>query len=598
MKGLNPVAALIFLFFLIGPSAQPQAQSLHSDITSQEIIDHISFLASDMLKGRRSGSAEAQAAAYYIKKQFLENNLVLLGKNGFQTLEVLQSLSRGSNTHLSVNQIPADTADFTPLAFSDNQELNAGVCFGGYGFSIQTDSITWQDVSTAEVTGKWTLIFMDGPPVGAGRDPYEAHRSLRKKAQTAKDNGAAGVLFVERTSQDKEADLIALQPEQGGTAIGIPVMQIRRSLAERILQESGSTLAELQERLDTSLQPAHLPLATMVHGQAEVIRRMGRTYNVMALLPGNDPQLKEEYVIIGAHYDHIGMGGPGSGSRRPDTLAVHNGADDNASGVAGLLEVAEKWASAADKPKRSLLFVAFTGEEMGLLGSKYFVNNPPIDLSRVQLMINLDMIGRLDSTSRAVTVGGTGTAEGLGELVQRLAATHALHPTLSPEGYGPSDHASFYAKDISVLFIWTNISEEYHTPADDVNKINAAGEEDVVKLVFDISREIANGAERLAFKEAGPKSQPVVSRRFKVTLGIMPDFSTSGVKGVRADAVIPNRPAALAGMHKGDIIVALEGKPVSDIYEYMNRLADLHIGQRISMEIVRDGVKQILIVDL
>ncbi|HQG47160.1 MAG TPA: M28 family peptidase, partial [bacterium] len=269
-----------------------------------------------------------------------------------------------------------------------------------------------------------------------------------------------------------------------------------------------------------------------------------------------------------------------------------------ASGVAALLELAEKWASERQKPKRSFLFVAFSGEEMGLLGSKYFVNHPLIDLSRAQLMINLDMVGRLHPETRALTCGGSGTATGLGEMVQRLAAPYDLRVGLSPEGYGPSDHASFYGKDIPVLFLWTNISPEYHTPDDDAFRINAPGEQAVTQLAFDVSREAADRADRLAFQEAGPKTPPTNMRRFKVTLGIMPDFATTGIKGVRADAVMPDRPAARAGMKKGDIIVAMEGKPVGDIYEYMNRLADFRVGQRISIEVLRDGVQQILIVEL
>jgi hypothetical protein len=591
-------STLLALSLLCCGSVALQAQIQQPEITSQEILDHILYLAGDDLKGRRSGSAEADLAAAYIRDQFTADGLSLLGENGFQTFEVLNTLSIGPATHLIIDQIPAAAADFTPLDFSENHSLKAPVCFAGYGFSIQSDSLTWQDFSAQDVAGKWVLILRDGPPPPAGRDPYEPHRALRKKAQNAKDNGAAGVLFVSGEKTDKQDDLLRLTAGQGIATIGIPVFHIRRSLADRLLRENGTTLAALQEKLDSTLQPASVVLAGTVDGQADIVRQMGRTHNVVGLLPGSDPQLKQEYVIIGAHYDHLGMGGPGSGSRRPDTLAVHNGADDNASGVAGLLELAEKWAAAPEKPKRSLLFVAFTGEEMGLLGSKHFVNNPLIDLSRVQLMINLDMIGRLDSVSRALTFGGTGTAAGLGELVQGLAAQHNLHPALSPEGYGPSDHASFYSKDISVLFVWTNISQEYHTPDDDARLINAAGEMEVVSLVFDISREAANRTERLAFQEAGPKSQPATSRRFKVTLGIMPDFTSSGVKGLRADAVMPDRPAARAGMKKGDIIVAMEGKSVGDIYEYMNRLADFHVGQRISIEVLRDGAKQIFIVEL
>jgi len=599
MKGFKP--NLLIFFSLLLPWCPPShAQITVPEITSTQLLDHITFLASDELQGRRSGSAEAEAAADYIRQQFAADGLVLLGEEGLQGFEVLNSLSAGEQNRLSIDGAEAVPGrDFTPLAFSENSELAAAVHFAGYGFAIESDSLSWQDFAGQELNGKWVLILRDGPPSSAaGHDPFEPHRALRKKAQNARDHGAAGVLFVSKEAQDQEEALPRLNADQGLGSIGIPLFHIRRSLADRILAGSGTTITGLLQQLDSTLKPASMAIACTIDARAEVVREMGRTHNVVALVPGNDPLLKDEYVIIGAHYDHLGMGGPGSGSRRPDTLAVHNGADDNASGVAGLLELAEQWAAAAEKPKRSLLFIAFTAEEMGLLGSKYFVNNPLIDLSRVQLMINMDMIGRLNPETRALTFGGTGTAAGLGELVQSLAAARDLHPTLSPEGYGPSDHASFYGRDIPVLFVWTNISEEYHTPDDDAWRINAPGQQEVVNLVYDISREAADRSSRLAFQEAGPKSQPATSRRFKVTLGIMPDFTSTGGKGLRADAVMPDRPAARAGMKKGDIIVAMEGKPVSDIYEYMNRLADFHSGQRISMEILRDGVKQIFIVEL
>lgn len=578
-------------------AAHRLAEPSQADITSQEIMQHVTWLASDALKGRRAGSPEAMQAADYIKKQFSRDGLALPGDKGLQYFEVLTSLTAGANNRLKIDGVAAADSEVIPLDFSENKALSAGVYFAGYGFAIQSDSLTWQDFS-ADAAGRWALILPEGPPPPTGRDPFEAARSLRKKAQNAKDSGAAGILFVTGEAQGKEEKLTPLRAEQGVTGIGIPVLQITRSLAGRILQKSGTTLAEVQKKIDTSRQPVHLPLTCTVEGEAEVIRHLSRTGNVVALLPGSDPALKEEYVVIGAHYDHLGMGGPGSGSRRPDTLAVHNGADDNASGVAALLELAEKWAAERQKPRRSLLFIAFSGEELGLLGSKYFVNHPVIDLSRVQLMINLDMVGRLNPESRAITCGGSGTAAGLGDLVQRLATPYNLQVGLSPEGYGPSDHASFYGKDIPVLFFWTNISAEYHTPDDDAFRINAPGEQAVTQLAFDVSREVADRADRLVFQEAGPKAPPANMRRFKVTLGIMPDFATTGTKGVRADAVMPDRPAARAGMKKGDIIVAMEGKPVADIYEYMNRLADFHVGQRISIEVLRNGVKQILIVEL
>ncbi len=258
----------------------------------------------------------------------------------------------------------------------------------------------------------------------------------------------------------------------------------------------------------------------------------------------------------------------------------------------------EKLASQKKELNRSVLVILFGAEEMGTLGSKYFTNNPLVDLTKIKLMFNLDMVGRLDKESQSLTVGGTGTAIGLGTMVENQAKAHQLKVKLSPEGYGPSDHASFYAKDIPVLMFFTGVHDDYHTPNDDVEFINFEGEKAVADYIFDLIFEMANLTESLTFQEAGPKTQPTECGRFKVTLGVMPDHAATGIKGMRVELVIKDRPADRAGMKKGDIIVAMEGKPVNDIYEYMSRLSDFKTGQRISVEVLRDGKKEILIVEL
>jgi Zn-dependent M28 family amino/carboxypeptidase len=322
-----------------------------------------------------------------------------------------------------------------------------------------------------------------------------------------------------------------------------------------------------------------------------------KTQNVEFMIEGSDPILKGEYIVIGAHYDHLGYGGSGSGSRRPDTNAIHYGADDNASGVSSVLEIAEKLYAYKSALKRSVLVYLFGAEEMGLLGSKHLVNNPNIELSKMKHMINLDMVGRLGE-DKGLTVGGTGTAAGIEDILNKLSEGHNLNIKTSPEGYGPSDHASFYSKDVPVLFFFTGIHEDYHTPADVPGKINYEGMKSINNMVYDLVVELANLDEALAYQEAGPKTRETSRRKFKVTLGIMPDVSGSGVKGLTADAVMEGRPADLAGMKKGDVIVAMEGKPVNDIYEYMSRLSEFKPGQRISVDVMRDGEKVVLIVDL
>ncbi|MDZ7724494.1 MAG: M20/M25/M40 family metallo-hydrolase [candidate division KSB1 bacterium] len=325
-------------------------------------------------------------------------------------------------------------------------------------------------------------------------------------------------------------------------------------------------------------------------------RSRSRTQNVVAMLPGADPELKDEVVILGAHYDHLGMGGAGSSSREPDTLAVHNGADDNASGVAALLELAEAAAAQSEPFSRSLLFIAFGAEEMGVLGSSYFVKNPLVELDQVSVMMNFDMIGRLDS-SRGLTVYGTGTAANLESQLDRLiAGRRATH--FNPEGLGPSDHAAFYAKDIPVLQFFTGTHDDYHTSRDDLGLLNIDGETDIVRMVYELVQQVAGNTPKLAFQQAGPQSRPSGRGRLRVTLGFMPDHAAADVDGLRIQAVTPGRPAQQAGLQNGDIITGMNGNPIHNIYEYMHRLSRCKPGQRVSVKVNRDGEERIFIVDL
>jgi len=569
------------------------------DITVPELKAHVAYLASDDLQGRKPGMPGGDQAADYIKKELKKIKSKLLADKGLQRMEVITSVKAGEQNKLSFADVTArPMQDFTPLAFSGSGAAQGLVAFAGYGFDFANDSLTWHDYDGIEAKGRWVMILRDAPDNGAPNSGFESYTSLRKKCFVARDKGAVGVLFVSGEKSDKEDDLLPLRYDQSPANAGIPVLHIKRSLADQLLAGSGKTVAQLEAAMYASKKSASLALELPVSAQADVVLQRAATANVVALIPGNDPALKNEYIVLGAHYDHLGLGGPGSGSRRPDTTAVHNGADDNASGVSAILEVAEALAAERKQIKRSIVVVAFTAEEMGTLGSKYFVENPPVPLQQIKYMINLDMVGRMKADDKSFSIGGSGTAEGKENILKALAEAKPYTIKTSPEGYGPSDHAAFYAKDIPVLFFMAGMHEDYHTPADDADRLNYEGEKWLADYVLGVVRTLANRQEALAFKEAGPKTQPQGGRRFKVTLGIMPDFASGGVKGVRAEVVMPGRPASRAGMQKGDIIVAIEGKPVNDIYEYMHRLGELRTGDRISVEILRNGQKEILIVEL
>ena len=568
------------------------------EISIHDLKQHIIFLASDSLKGRKPGTDGGRIAAEYIAEEISNIGLSPIENNSFQYFDVVTSISAGENNTFRFKDFNGEVEmDFTPLSFSENGDVTAPVIFAGYGFDVKTDSILWNDYSGLDITGKWVMVLR-GDPEDNPHGMFSEHSSLRKKTLVARDHGAAGILFLSGPEFEETDELIPLVYDQSQSGSAIHAIHIKRSVANRIIKESGYTISQLEQRLISDRKPVSFIVQEEITASTDLVKQTVTTQNVAGILYGSDPRLKEEIIVIGAHYDHLGFGGAHSGSRRPDTLVIHNGADDNASGVAAILEIIEKLKEEQTKLKRSVLFLSFGAEEMGLLGSKYFVNNPSVDLGKIKLMFNLDMVGRLDSTTKAITVGGTGTAVGLSDLVQRLAEGKDLNVKLSSEGYGPSDHTSFYVENIPVLFFFTGVHEDYHTPEDDMEKINLSGEKLVAEFVHNLIIAAANVPESLVYQEAGPKEQPSGRRRFKVTLGIMPDYASEGGEGLRVDGVINNKPANRAGMEKGDVIVAMDWKPVKNIYDYMYRLEECKPGQRINVDVLRNGKKITLVVDL
>ncbi len=329
-----------------------------------------------------------------------------------------------------------------------------------------------------------------------------------------------------------------------------------------------------------------------------MIMETGRSRNVVMMLPGEDDSLKNEYIIIGAHFDHLGIGGKGSSSMKQDTIGVHPGADDNASGIGMMLEIAEKFALTKGSHPRTIICIAFSGEEKGLLGSKYFVNNPVIDMSKIDVMINLDMVGRLQE-SNILQISGIGTSPGFVDIMNTLNDTSSIKLALSESGYGPSDHSSFYSNNVPVLFFTTGAHTDYHKPSDTYDKINYEGMVKVSSLIFDIAHYLDSLPQKLTFREAGPREEESRPMRGKgATLGIMPDFNGIEKNGLRTDIVTPGKPAANAGMKNGDIITSINGKTIANIYDYMSKMGELKTGQIITVEFLRNGNKMTLLIQL
>ena len=570
------------------------------EITAKELKEYVYFLASDSLKGRKPGTVEMNVAGDYILVHFKAAGLKPMAENGFQYFNIVIDATLGPENKLSLDGYDAAfRKEFIPLAFSSSGEVNASVVFAGYGFDLDLDSLKWSDYSGIDVKGKWVMIFRADPELDNTDSKFIPFSDTRSKVLTAKDKGAAGVLLVTPKGLDKDDKLMALVVENNEVTSGIPVVNIRHQIADRILAAKGISADSLENLIIAKKKPNSFETGTLLHGKVDVSQKHAKTANVIGLLEGNDKVLKDEYIVVGAHYDHLGFGGPNSGSRMPDTIAIHNGADDNASGTAMVMELAKKLCSQKAKLKRSIIFVSFSGEEMGLLGSKYFVNNPPVEIKKIKAMFNFDMVGRFDKEKNSISISGTGTSAEGDSILKVFEKGLPFTVTHSPDGYGPSDHASFYSSNIPVFFFTTGVHMDYHTPFDDADKLDYTAEKKIGDFSTALIADIDNLSKDLTFKESGKKENVGRSgRRYKVTLGIMPDFAGSEKKGLRVDGVTKDGPAYKGGMLKGDIIISVHGMKVENIYDYMARLNKLKAGMTVNVEVLRNGKVEILIIQL
>lgn len=584
---LRTVSIAVLLGTMVSclPEADPK-------VNKDELISHVNYLASDELAGRYPGTPGDSMAAAYIRDQFSGYGLELPGDNGFQTFEVVTEVDLGANNSFGWNRRMGTLQDdFLPLSFTGNGNVRSDLVFVGYGISINKSTFSFNDYTDLDVSGKIVMIMEGAPHVDDGEeDPFAGFLSQRSKILNAKDKGAIGAIFVAGPLFDEKDELKFVKRKE--SSVGLPVIRVKRDLADELLKRSEQTIESLEKQHSEGETGGFLMTET-VFFQTDVVSQEAHTQNIMGFIQNPDNP-DGEILIIGAHYDHLGMGGQGSGSRVPDTTAVHYGADDNASGVSALIELAGSLESKKDQLPFSVLFIAFACEEMGLIGSKYYVANPVFPLSRVNAMINMDMLGRL--RDKKLTVGGVGTALEFETLIES-ANIDSLKLALSYEGQGPSDHASFYGKDLSVLYFSTGAHMDYHTPEDSPDKINGEGMQEAVAFIEEVILKMGE-LDSITYQEAGPKQKSSTRSPYKVTLGIMPDFTDSDNDGLAVEMVTEGRPAQLAGMMHGDKIISLNGLSVTNIQDYMMRLQTLEEGQTITVEVMRKEEKIVLLVQL
>ena len=575
----------------------------------ERYMQHVRFLASPEMRGRGPGMPELDRAAEYIADSFRRLGLTPAGTEGtfLQPFEVTTGASMGESNALRVerNRGTVDLEvgkEFVPINFSASGSIEGNVVFAGYGATA--DEFQYDDYFHFDVKDKIVLVLRYEPDffresqdeTGSGRRRgrerrYTRHSHLIAKAIQARNRGAKAVLLV--NSSGRRGDrLIRFGSVSGPTDAGIPMVQVKSDVAEQWLRGSGKSLRVLRRDIEASKSPQSFALATSlrIRLSVDVEHERAVVNNVAGYLPGTT----DDYLVFGAHYDHLGLGDQHSLS--PSQAGqVHPGADDNASGVAAVLELAREYAGRETKPRLGILFLAFAAEEIGLLGSSHWTDHPTLPLENAVAMLNFDMVGRIEN--RKLYIGGTGTAEPLASIVADAADAHSLRIDTSRSAYSSSDHTSFVAKKIPALFFFSGLHSDYHKPSDTTDKID--GESAVVLL--DIARDIADGVasreERLAFVEDTPESR---HRRppgdgaggsgYGPWFGSVPDFGEVP-NGVKFADVRPGSPAAEAGLQGGDILTHWNDAPVKNLYDFTYALRDSEVGEVVKVRFLRGEEK-------
>jgi aminopeptidase YwaD len=539
----------IILFLLLSLVAQSQKLRKEDRQLMATLEQHVQYLADDKLEGRRTGTKGEAAAAGYISQQFKKTGLFPKGTQAYyQPFEIVEGKQLNPATHLRVNDQELKLVkDYFPLAYSPNVRVQA------------MPSVALQE---ADMPWFWDL---SEPLEEARNNPhFDVEEAVKSKAAQVQRKGATA-LFVYNTSDVKDG-LLFNEKDRSETA-SIPVVYLTKSAMQKYFNDESATL-DIDLSVDMGIK-----------------KRSGT--NVVGYLDNGAATT----VVLGAHFDHLGYGEDGNSLLREGTAQIHNGADDNASGTAALMELA-RLLKASKAKRNNYLFIAFSGEELGLYGSKYFTEHPTIDLQQVNYMINMDMLGRLNE-SKTLTVGGFGTSPvwsaAFAATGKAKLFTGPLQFRFDSSGTGPSDHTSFYRKNIPVLFYFTGLHTDYHRPTDDWNKLNYAGEAQIVKHIFSVIEVVDKQGQKAAFTKTR-EAQMGTSARFSVTLGIMPDYTFSG-SGVRVDAISENRPAQKAGLAAGDVITALGDYPVSSVESYMQALARFKKGDTTTVHFNRAAEK-------
>ena len=592
-KGIatKSVAILFTLlaFTLLSLAAPPAI----STADPHRYLDDIKALTTPAMEGRGAGSKGLTRAEHLIEKRYKSLGLDPAGTNSY-----LQPFTVITGAHLKgKNDFAVLTGDqkrelkakqdFVPFSFSASGSAHGPLVFAGYG--VSADEFQYDDYAGIDVKDKIVVVLRYEPSsfgVKGGNHGMTQHSQLVTKAINARNHGAKALVLVNGKLGDGEEDLLTrFGSVSGPENAGIIFLQVKNTVAEGWLKAAGKSLAELQYQINASSKPASfaLPENQTAALRVSIETTRATVNNVLAYLPGKT----DEYVIIGAHYDHLGRGN--FDSLAPSQIGqIHPGADDNASGTAGVLELARLLAPQRGQLRRGILFASFAGEELGLLGSAAWVKEPTRPPEKVVAMLNMDMIGRIKD--QKVYIGGVGTGSTLKAVVEQAQAKSGFKIEYSPGGYSSSDHTSFVAKKIPVLFFFSGLHSDYHKPSDTWEKIDPESAARLLNVVGKTGELLADAEERPAFivvaedRPAGGSGGGGYGPYF----GSIPDFGEVE-NGVKFSDVRPGSPAAKAGLKAGDILVQFGDKAIKNLYDFTDALRRSKVGDVVEVKVLRDG---------
>ncbi len=572
--------------------------NIYAQFSAERMQEWVKYLASDQLQGRFPGTEGANQAADYIEKYFKEFGLQPISGKYRQEMKVTTSMTATEKNIVtfeslierlgipesqwrSMKQNWSNGKEFVPLAFSENGTCAGEIVFAGFG--ISASELNYDDYKDVDVKGKVVVVLSNSPDGESDKGEFSSYTSLRYKASNAAKKGAVGMIMV-KIQGDSMNVFERLEYSNIGKYTGIIAVQAHRQSISKFFAKDRQ-LVTLEQEIMKTKKPASYQLPRMkVNITVDLEDIQVPTYNIFGVVKGTDPKLANEYLVIGAHYDHLGWGGYNSLYRGKKAM-IHNGADDNASGVAAMMELAKY---IAENPlRRPVLFVSFTAEEMGLLGSEHFIKDCPIDIKQVISMINLDMVGRMKNDE--FTVFGSTSSSRFPAILDSVAIVDTVKVIKASDAFSPSDHASFYKRDIPVFMFNSGVHEDYHRPSDDWDKINYKGMAKIVSYVAKLANTIGNSDQIPEFtkstntehtRNSGGRSST------KVWFGIIPNFEESPL-GCKISGASPGSPAEKAGMKDGDILVKMNDVKVKNLHDFMFNLNDYKAGDIVNVEVLR-----------